>query len=229
MLTSSHVAKNCVLAAISPADYPTLFEKFELVDLQFQQIIYCPGQTIDYVYFPLSSVISLVSVGVDQPMSEIVLVGREGLIGLPVFLGSLQKNHQAIVLVSGVTIRVEKNIFLAESERPGIFRDKLLAYTQVRLNFLAQNITCKSHYTIQQQLAGWLLSVYERVEGAELMLTQPFIAQLFGIRRASVTDAAIKLQNAGLIAYRRGKISILDPQGLADFACSRYDTVKKVC
>lgn len=226
MLTSPYIVKNFLLAAISEADYPTLFENLELIDLPFQKTIYHASQTIDYVYFPIQSVVSLISTSNDQSTSEVALIGREGLVGLPAFLGHDQANSQALVLTPGPIVRVYKNIFVVESRRPGHFRDQLLAYTQARLNQLSQNIACKSHHTIQQQFARWLLSVHDQVEGDQLLLTQPFIAQLFGIRRASITEAAIKLQDAGYISYRRGKITILDPEGLKSVSCRCYGIVK---
>jgi CRP-like cAMP-binding protein len=228
MLTSYCVTENLVLSSISPDDYPVLFENLELIAWDFQQVIYHSKQTIEYVYFPLKSVVTLGAVAADQSTSEVGLIGKEGFVGLSLFLGGNQAMHQTMVLVPEMTARLARDVFLTEAMRPGAFRDILLHQTQARLNHFAQNIACKTHHTIDKQLARWLMSVYDRVEGDELFVTQPVIARLLGVRRATVTDSAIKLQNAGLIYYRRGRIIITDPVGLASFACECYRVVKSL-
>ncbi|MGA1622956.1 MAG: Crp/Fnr family transcriptional regulator [Synechocystis sp.] len=171
---------------------------------------------------------SLSSVAQDQSLSEVLLIGNEGLVGLSAFLGSMDANNQTVVLVAGAALRIKKTVFDTEVHRPGALKDQLLAYTHIRLENLTQNVACKSHHKIQQQLARWLLSIHDRIEGKRLLLTQPYIAQRFGVRRASITEAAVKLQETGCISYRRGEILIVDPEGLEAQACSCYRAVKSM-
>ena len=228
MLTSHSATENLVLASVPAADYPVVFENLELITLDFQQVIYHQDQAIDYVYFPLRSVLSLGAIAKEHAMSEVGLIGKESFLGLSLLLGVDHAINQAIVLVPEIAVRLEKDIFLAEVDRPGAFREILLRHTQARLNLYSQNIVCKTHHTIDKQLARWLMSVYDRIDGNELGLTQPLMAKLLGVRRATVTEAAIKLQNAGFINYRRGKITIADPVGLEEFACGCYQVVKSL-
>jgi CRP-like cAMP-binding protein len=228
MLSPTSVTQNSILNVIPEVDYPRLFENLEIVDLQFKQVLYDVNKAIDYVYFPLQAVISLMSVAQNQSTTEVALLGREGVLGVPVFLGSHHTDSQAVVLIAGTAARIERRIFQAEAQRPGILRERLLAFTRTHFKHLSQNVACKSNHLIQHQLARWLLSVYDRVDGREIPLTQPYIAKLFGVRRASITDAAIKLQAAGFISYRRGLILILDPVGLESAACSCYQIVKSM-
>ncbi|MFN9175417.1 MAG: Crp/Fnr family transcriptional regulator [Synechocystis sp.] len=228
MLTSYRTTENLLLASVPPSNYPTLFENLELISWDFQQVIYQPKQTIEYVYFPIKSVVTLGAVAADQSVIEIGLIGKESFVGLSLFLGMNQATHQTTVLVPEAACRLAKDVFLTEAMRPGAFREILLRQTQARLNHFAQNVACKTHHTIDKQLARWLMSVYDRIEGNELFVTQPVIAKLLGVRRATITDSAIKLQNAGFIYYRRGKIIIIDPVGLEAFACECYQVVKSL-
>ena len=171
--------------------------------------------------------ISLVSVMEDGSTTEIGLVGNEGMVGLPIFLGGNVTTNSAIVQIEGNAVKMDAAILKSEFERGGQLQKKLLLYTQARLTQISQIAACKSHHLIEERLARWLLSVNDCVNQPELPLTQKFISQMLGVRRASVTEAAIALQKAGFISYRRGQITILNRKELEQAACECYSLIQK--
>jgi len=223
---NNKTSDNQILASISQDEYKILFSNLEYVSLISGQIIYKQDQKIDYVYFPLHSMISLVSTLLNKATIEVGLIGNEGLIGLPVFLGGNYATNDTIVQIPDSAMRLGADIFLAESRRPGELQRILLLYTQARLTQISQNAVCKCHHSINQQLATWLLFVHTSVDQDELPLTQKFISQMLGVRRASVTEVAQKFQKAGVIRYTRGSITILSRDLLRSMSCECYDVVK---
>ncbi|MDY6936796.1 MAG: Crp/Fnr family transcriptional regulator [Cyanobacteriota bacterium] len=190
------------------------------------QILYEPKEPIEYVYFPIRAMISLVSVLEDGKTTEIGLIGNEGMVGLPVILGGYSSANRAIVQVAAGAIRVKADIIKQEFLRGGKLQQLLLLYTQAQFTHTAQTAACNRQHTIEERLARWLLSVRDCTLSNELPLTQEFIATMLGTRRSGVSVAAGTLQKAGMIRYSRGKITILDRAGLEDTACECYRVVK---
>jgi CRP-like cAMP-binding protein len=223
---NNKILDNQILASISQDEYKVLFLNLEYVSLISGQVIYKRDQKIDYVYFPLDSMISLVSVLSNKATIEIGLIGNEGVVGLPVFLGGNYATNDTIVQIPDSAMRLDAQIFLEESRRSGDFQRILLLYTQARLAQISQNAVCKCHHPIHQQLACWLLFAHDSVGQDELKLTQKFISQMLGVRRSSVTEVAQKFQRAGIIHYTRGSITILSRHLLESVSCDCYDLVK---
>lgn len=227
MFDSPLYSANQLLMALPPGEYKHLIPYLEPVSLVLGQIIYEPGQSIKEVYFPSGAMISLVSIMKDGSTTEIGLVGSEGMIGLPVFLGGGIITNRAIVQVEGNAIKIDASVLKSEFDRGEQLQKKLLLYTQARLTQISQVAACKSHHLIEERLARWLLSVNDCVNKPELPLTQKFISEMLGVRRASVTEAAIALQKAGFISYSRGQITILNRKELEQAACECYGLIQK--
>lgn len=226
MFDSPSLSANQLLMALPSGEYERLLPHLEPVSLVLGQIIYEPQQLIKEVYFPMGAMISLVSIMQNGSTTEIGLVGIEGMVGLPVFLGGNTATNRAIVQVEGNALKIDASILKSEFERGKQLQAKLLLYTQARLSQVSQIAACKSHHLIEERLARWLLSVNDCVNKPELPLTQKFISEMLGVRRASVTEAAIALQKAGLISYSRGQITILKRKELEQAACECYSTIK---
>ena len=217
---------NQILASISEDEYKILFSHLENVSLVSGQKIYRRHEVVDYVYFPLHSVISLVHTLSDQKTTEIGLIGNEGFVGLSVFLGSDVASSDAIVQIPDSAMRLDVNIFQQESARSGSLQKILLLYTQARMIQISQNVVCKCRHHIHNQFACWLLYAHDSVDNDELPLTQQFISQMLGVRRATVTEVAQKFQEDGIIYYSRGNITILNRHLLELNACECYQFVK---
>ncbi|MBO9998729.1 MAG: Crp/Fnr family transcriptional regulator [Cyanobacteria bacterium SID2] len=198
----------------------------EVVEFELGQIIYQPHQLFQDVYFPIRSVFSLVLTLSNGSTTEIGLIGNEGMLGLPVVLGYRYTIHHAIVQVSGNAFKLDADLLKQEFDRNSELHGQLLRYTHVRLSQISQIAACKSHHSIPQRLARWLLSVGDCLQQDSFGLTQKFIAEMLGVRRASVTEAASALQNAGIIRYSRGQIEILDRAALESWSCECYHTIK---
>ncbi len=218
---------NQLLASLPPSEYQRLIPHLELVTLSLGQVLYQEGEVIQHVYFPTRAMVSLVSILRDNSMTEFALVGNEGMVGIPVFLGGNLTISRAIVQISDSALRMEADILKSEFEQGGMLQKILLIYTQALLTQVAQNAVCKSHHTIEKRLARWLLCVQDCVQKEELPLTQKYISQILGTRRATITEAAGSLQAEGLIRYSRGQITILNREALAAKACECYDSVKR--
>jgi CRP-like cAMP-binding protein len=216
---------NRLLAALPTADYQRLLPKLELVSLPLRQIIHLPGESIAYVYFPDRALISLVTVLEDGSTVENSLVGKEGMVGIQAFLGN-EMPHQAIVQVQGDGMRLPIAAFQAEFNRQEALHDLVLCYLRFLLVEMAQSNACNCNHTLEERLARWLLNVSDRLKDKNLPLTQEFIAQMLGTRRAGVTVAAGILQQAGMIRYRRGNISILNRENLEATTCECYRVIK---
>lgn len=226
MSEASATASNKLLSALSDSVDRRLSPYFEEVSLTRQQILYQSGEPIEYAYFPHQASVSLVLIMSDKVATEIGLVGNEGMVGLSVILGGKSTSSHSIVQIPGTATKIATPILQKEFKRGEELQQLLLLYTQARLSQISQIAACQSHHLIEQRLARWLLLVRDCTGKDQLPLTQKHISQMLGVRRASVTEAAISLQQAEVITYRRGQIVITNPQKLESLACECYSNIK---
>ncbi|MEP0776537.1 Crp/Fnr family transcriptional regulator [Microcoleus sp. ZQ-A2] len=186
-----------------------------------------PNEPIEYVYFPNSGIISLVNLTEDGGTVEAATVGNEGMVGLPLLLGTDRMIGQAITQIVGDALRMKADVFKQEVTPATLLYSLLLRYTQALMNLISQSVACNCLHSVEERCCRWLLLCQDRVESGEFPLTQEFLAQMLGVRRASVSVVAATLQKAGLIRYRRGKITILDRLGLEAASCECYQIVKQ--
>lgn len=218
--------ENQLLGALPSDIYERLASHFKLVSLPTQEVICEVAEPIDYVYFPHHAVISLLATMDDGATVEVALVSREGMVGLPVILGDNISSIRAIVQVPGEAMRIDADIIKAEFARGGFLQNLLLRYVQAVLTEFAQGAACNRIHSLDKRLARWLLKVADRRQSQEFPLTQEFIAQMLGVRRAGVSVAAGILSQSGIISYNRGHISILDRKALEAASCECYRVVK---
>lgn len=223
---SSRFKRNKLLAALDEGEYQTLFSKLKLVSLAQGQVLYEADSPIDYVYFPLTAVFSMLSTMEDGRTVEVGPVGHEGLVGLRIFLGAEISLDQVIVHVAGDAMRLRASVLKAVLDDQGALTAKLVRYTQMLLAMTTRSGACNKLHNTEQQLARWLLMMRDYT-GDELALTHDLIALTLGVRRAGVTEAANDFRNRGVIDYRRGHIQITNPLGLQAIACECYLAVKK--
>jgi CRP-like cAMP-binding protein len=219
-------SQNRLLAALPQSEYRRLAPYLQSVSLRAGHILYEAGQPIEAVYFPHRALISWVAVMADGAIAEIDWVGSGGMAGISAVLGEDCATNRAIVQIADGAERLEVNLLRQEFERGGELRRLLLRYIQTRLNIVAQISVCRSRHSIEKQLARWLLSARDCVQADELPLTQQAIADLLGVRRAGVTQAAITLQKAGTIRYTRGQIAIVNRARLEAAACECYRRIQ---
>ncbi|WPF89617.1 Crp/Fnr family transcriptional regulator [Cyanobacterium aponinum AL20118] len=219
-------SENQLLNNLPLSEYQRLLPHLQEVMLVSGSVLHEPYDAINYAYFPVSAMISLVSIMEDGSTTEIGLIGNEGMIGVPIFLGGEYTISRAIVQMAGSSFKLRADILKQEFDRGGIFQKILLLHTQARLTQIAQSAACNRQHKIEARLARWLLSVYDCVLKDELDLTQEFISNMLGVRRAGVTIAAHALQDAGIIRYNRGKIVILDHKKLEEASCECYRVVQ---
>jgi PAS domain S-box-containing protein len=219
-------AENDLLAAFSPEDYERIRPSLEFVSLAQGEVLYRPEDRIDYVYFPTTGVVSLVSVTEEGATIEVGMIGNDGMVGISLFLGTSIMPYLIVVQVSGAALRMRRELFEIESSRQGPFHIRLLHYAQVRLNMLTQSAVCNRFHTLDERLCRWLLTIQGFVKTDEFTLTQEFISQMLGVRRSGVTVAARELQDRGLIKYSRGRITIKSRAGLESKACECYRIVQ---
>jgi CRP-like cAMP-binding protein len=229
MLTHEELSKpvkNRILTSLSRETLDRLLAHLEQVDLTLGMILFNPFEPIRYVYFPQRATVSLVNILEDGSTVEVAVVGSEGMIGLPLFLGTEISPQQAIVQVADGGLRMKARDFKDLIGQNDQLKTILLRYTQALMTQIAQTATCNRLHTIEERLARWLLLTQDRMEAETFNLTQEFIATMLGSRRAGVTVAAGALQRAGLIKYRRGEITVVDREGLEDASCECYKIVK---
>lgn len=218
--------KNQLLAALPSEVYERLRPHLKHVALNLKEILCEAGETMKYAYFPLSGMISMLSLKVDGANVEVGVIGHEGMLGLPIFLGSGIAPNQAIVQVADGAMRMKASLLKAEFQRAGPLQVLLLRYTQAFFTQVSQSAACNRLHTLDQRLSRWLLVVHDRMESDHFLLTQEFISHMLGMRRTGVSEAASILQNAGLIHYNHGKIHILNRKGLEAASCDCYQIVK---
>jgi CRP-like cAMP-binding protein len=219
--------RNLLLAALPQADFERLLPHFEPVDMVLGKVLYESGGTMTHVYFPTTAIVSLLYVMENGASAEIGVVGNEGIVGVSLFMGGGSTPSRAVVRSAGKGFRLKSGILKEEFEKSGPVMRMLLRYTQALITQMTQMAACNRHHSIDQQLCRWLLLSLDRLEVRELVMTQELIANMIGVRREGVTEAALKLQRAGLISYARGRISVLDRAGLEQRACECYAVVKK--
>jgi len=190
------------------------------------QTLYEPGGRLEYVYFPTTAIVSLLSVLESGASAEIAAVGNEGILGISLFMGGDTTPSRAVVQSAGHGVRLRAEMLKSEFERFGPAMHLLLRYTQALITQMAQTAACNRHHSVDQQLCRWLLLSLDRLASNQLSMTQELIANMLGVRREGVTEAAGKLQDAGLISYRRGTITVLDRPGLEARSCECYQVVK---
>jgi len=219
--------QNHLLAALSADEFARISSNLEWVPLPLGEAVCEPGMKMHYVYFPITSIVSLLYVMEGGASAEIAVVGNEGLVGVSLFMGGETTTSRAVVQSAGHAFRMKGTLLKAEFFRAGPMQRLLLRYTQALLTQMAQTAVCNRHHSVDQQLCRWLLLSLDRLPSNELIMTQELIANMLGVRREGVTEAAGKLQQAGLIEYRRGHITVLDRAGLETRVCECYAVVKK--
>jgi CRP-like cAMP-binding protein len=219
--------QNRLLAALPAAEWERLLPNLKPVFMPLGQSVYESGVQLDHVYFPTTCIISLLFVMADGASAEIAVVGNEGLVGVALFMGGETTPSRAVVQSEGWAYRLKGQFLKEEFTRGGEMQHLLLRYTQALLTQMAQTAVCNRHHSIDQQLSRWLLLSIDRLEADELRMTQELIANMLGVRREGVTEAAGNLQKAGLIRYSRGHIKVTDRKGLEARCCECYGVVKR--
>ena len=226
-LTSmSDPRNNYLIAALPVSEWERWLPQLEAVELPLGRVLYESGRTLSHVYFPTTAIISLLYALEDGTSVEISVVGNEGLVGIPLFMGGESTPSRAVVQSAGHGFRLPAHTIKEEFERAPV-QHLLLRYTQALITQMAQTAVCNRHHLLDQQLCRWLLLSLDRLQGNELVMTQELIANQLGVRREGVTEGALKLQQAGLIRYARGHITVLDRKGLERRVCECYAVVKK--
>jgi len=218
---------NLLLAFLPAESYAALERHLEFVPMPLGKAMYESGAKQAYVYFPTTSIVSLLYVLTDGASAEIAVTGFEGLVGIALFMGGETTPSRAVVQSAGHGYRLKASVLKKEFERGGALQLLLLRYTQALITQMAQTAVCNRHHSVEQQLCRWLLLSLDRLPSNELSMTQELIANMLGVRREGVTEAAGKLQAAGLIEYSRGKITVLDRPKLEERVCECYAVVKR--
>jgi CRP-like cAMP-binding protein len=227
MVSSLNPRANQLLCALPDAEWHRWQPHLEAVTLTLGQVLYESGDTLGYVYFPTTAIVSLLYVMEDGASAEIAVVGMEGVVGVSLFMGGLSTPSRAVVQSAGEGFRLRAQIMKDEFDRAGPVLHLLLRYTQALITQMAQTAVCNRHHSLDQQLCRWLLLSLDRLRDNELVMTQELIANMLGVRREGVTEGATKLQKAGMIRYARGRITVLDRAGLERCTCECYAVVKK--
>ena len=218
---------NLLLAALPAGDYERLLPHLEPAPLPLGEAIYESGDRIGHLFFPTAGIVSLLYVMENGSSAEIAVTGNEGVIGVSLFMGGGSTPSRAIVQSAGHAYRLGAEILKQEFERGGDLQHLLLRYTQALITQMAQTAVCNRHHSVEQQLCRWLLLSLDRLPSNELHMTQELIANMLGVRREGVTEAAGRLQDAGLIRYQRGQITVLDRPKLEQRVCECYAVVKR--
>lgn len=218
---------NFLLAALPDAELARWLPHLELVEMPLGTVLCESGNTLGHVYFPTTAIVSLLYVMEDGASAEIAVVGHEGIVGISLFMGGETTLSRALVQSAGTGFRLKADLMMQEFNRAGPVLHLLLRYTQALITQMAQTAVCNRHHSLDQQLCRWLLLSLDRLPSNRLVMTQELIANMLGVRREGVTEAAGHLQKAGLIRYRRGHITVLNRPGLERRSCECYGVVKK--
>jgi CRP-like cAMP-binding protein len=219
--------QNRLLAALPPEALARLRSALERVPLHLGEPVYEAGVEMRHLYFPIDGIVSLLQVMEDGSSAEIAVVGSEGIVGIAMFMGGASTPSRAVVQSAGNAYRLDDARLQSEFKRGTELQHLLLRYTQALITQMAQTAVCNRHHSVEQQLCRWLLMSLDRLPSSELVMTQELIANMLGVRREGVTEAAGKLQKAGLIRYSRGRIEVLDRAAVNAHACECYALVKK--
>ena len=218
---------NQLLAALPVAEFERWLPLLERVTMSQGQVLYEPGIRPGHAYFPTTSMVAMLYVMENGATSEIAVVGNEGMVGVALFMGGGATPSRAVVQISGEGFRLPARAMVTEFAQSPSVAKLMLRFTQALIAQMAQTAACNRHHQLHQQLCRWLLLSLDRLPGTELRMTQELIANMLGVRREGVTEAALKLQNDGLIHYERGRISVLDRPGLEKRSCECYGVVKR--
>lgn len=218
---------NRLIGALAPANFEQLSGLLERVPMKLGQVLYEPGLQLRHAYFPTTAVVSLHYTTASGASAETTSVGREGMVGIALFMGGNTTSSSAVVQSTGHGYRLDRGTLMQAFGLDESLRCLLLRYTQAMITQITQTAACYRHHSIEQQLSRWLLTTVDRAPPGELVMTQELVASLLGVRRESITQAAGGLQSAGYIRYRRGHITVLDPVGLQTCACECYGVVKQ--
>ena len=227
MIPVSHPRQNLLLAALPDAEWARWQPQLEPVDLPLGKVLYESGLKLNYVYFPTTAIVSLLYVLEDGASAQIAVVGFEGLVGISLFMGGQTTTSRAVVQSAGQGYRLKASLMMQEFNRAGPVLHLLLRYTQALISQMTQTAVCNRHHALGQQLCRLLLMSLDRLPGNDLVMTQELIANMLGVRREGVTEAAGHLQAAGVIEYKRGRIKVLDRAGLEQHSCECYAVVKR--
>ena len=228
-LPNENIARkqNHLLAALPDQQWLRWQTHLEPVELLLGQVLYESGSTLSHVYFPTSSIVSLLYVLENGASAEIAVAGNEGVVGVSLFMGGGSTPSRAVVQSAGQAVRLKARVMKADFEKAGPVMHLLLRYTQALITQMAQTAVCNRHHSLSQQLCRWLLLSLDRLQGNELVMTRELIANMLGVRREGVTEGALQLQKLGLIRYSRGRIMVMDRPGLEKRSCECYAVVKK--
>jgi len=224
---ASNPKTNRLLAALPDPEWQRWAPQLQPVDMPLGQVLCESGGKATHVYFPTTSIVSILYVMENGASAEIAVVGNEGVVGVSLFMGGESTPSRAVVQSAGQGFRLDARSLKEEFERAGPVLHLLLRYTQALITQMSQTAVCNRHHSLDQQLCRWLLLSLDRLDGNELVMTQELIANMLGVRREGVTEAALKLQKDGLIQYARGHIEVLDRQQLEARSCECYAVVKK--
>jgi CRP-like cAMP-binding protein len=216
-----------LLAALPPAERERIYPHLELIPMPLGKVLYESGEVLRHVYFPIDSIVSLLNLMEDGASAELALVGNEGLIGIALFMGGETTSSRAIVQSAGQAYRLTGRRLKDEFHRNGELQVLLLRYTQALLTQMAQTAVCNRHHSVDQQLCRWLLLSLDRLPSNRLTMTQELIANMLGVRREGVNEAAGRLQKLGVIHYTRGRITVQDRPKLEQLCCECYAAVRK--
>jgi CRP-like cAMP-binding protein len=219
--------QNRLLAGLPKSESDRISPHLELIPLPLGKALYESGDKLEHVFFPTTSIVSLLYELENGSSAEIAVIGFEGIVGIALFMGGDTMPNRAVVQSAGYAYRLPGQLLKREFDRAGEFQHMLLRYTLAMLTQMAQTAVCNRHHTVDQQLCRWLLLSLDRLPANELSMTQELIANMLGVRREGVTEAAGKLQNAGLIRYSRGRITVLDRPGLEKRVCECYEVVRR--
>ncbi len=217
---------NRILAGLPPKDYARILPHLTPIPLEFGQILCEPGSVMQWAYFLETAIVSILFLAADGTSIEVSSVGMEGMIGVPIVLKSHTVPYRIVVQQPGTASRMKADVLRKEFDRCGAFHTSLLNYVHILIVQLSQSSACNRFHTIRQRLCRWLLASHDRAGSNELKSTQEFLAEMLGVNRGSASEAASALQTAGLIRYRRGRITVLNRAGLEAAACECYQVVK---
>lgn len=227
MASPDNPNQNHLLAALPAKEFEVLARHLERVPLPLGDFLYEPGTQLEYAYFPTTAIVSLHYVMESGASAETAGVGNEGVVGVALFMGGNTTPSSAVVQTAGHAYRLDSGVLMREFNRAGLLQSLLLRYTQALMTQMAQTAACNRHHSVVQQLCRWLLLTLDRLPSNELVMTQELVASMLGVRREGITEAAGKLQHAGIISYRRGHITVLDRSGLERQTCECYAVVRK--
>jgi CRP-like cAMP-binding protein len=219
--------KNQLLTALVNNQYQHLLPHLERVELSLGDVIYSPGRNIEHVYFPENAAVSLIATMENGATTEVGLVGREGMVGLTVFLGGAITPEQAIVQMAGTALKMKASVLRHELQVGSSLQMLLLRYTKSFIALMSQSVACSQHHSLEQRFARWLLTMHDYADSDTLSLTHEMVASMIGTRRAGVTVAALALREQGLIGAVRGEITILDRKRLEGSACECYSIIRE--